>query len=65
MPKCFFHDWGKWEEIVMTMRETRYNPTSYYVNNVYHPVGQVTETFDVDGQKRVCHRCGLKQMRKV
>lgn len=59
MTNCkLLHDWGKWEDIVMTVRPAL---TSLLQGGpiIY---GEPTK---VDYQKKVCARCGKKKVRQI
>lgn len=56
---CYlFHDWDKWQNIVMTVRPTLNNGPLQGTVTVY---GEPTK---VDYQERFCKRCGKRKLRK-
>lgn len=58
--RCFpFHDYGKWQDIVMTVRPALNNGPLQGTITVY---GDPTPK---DYQKKICARCGKKKVRPV
>lgn len=60
MGKCrLLHDWGSWQDITLVVRPALNNGPLQGTVTIY---GEPTE---VNGQKKVCKRCGKKKTRIV